>query len=74
MATHALKRRRNVRRSSNFERNNFQTDRVCSGFGLFHLQHWLNVSDVEDDSQSVQTGNNLPQKLYPLASEIGRLQ
>src|SRR6516162_9798993 len=71
---HTIERWCNISRMPNFEWYDFQSERICSGFGFFHLQVRLGIAGIKDDSQSAQRRSNFAQELYSLSSKISRLQ
>jgi len=58
----------------NFECADFEAERAGRRLSLAQLQHGEGITDVGQDRQPTETGDNLAQELDPLAGNIVGLQ
>ena len=73
-ALERLESGRDILRSPDFRCDDIESERTCGCLNLTHLQHDLGIADIAHDCQSAETGDDLAQKLDPLAGKIGRLE
>src|SRR5262245_38959691 len=59
---------RDILRSPDFVRGDFETERAGRSLNLAHLQHGVGIVDVGHDRQVTESGDNLAQKLEALAA------
>ena len=64
---------RNILCSSDFEGGDLKADRAGRRLNVVHLQHAGGITDVGQDRQPAETGDNLAQEFDSLASKIGLL-
>ena len=70
----SLKSRPDILRLSNFECDDFETERTGCCLGLSHLQHRSGIANVGQDRQAPDAREDLPQESKPLARNIGGLE
>ena len=58
----------------NFEKGDVEFEFVRRGLGIAHLQHRLIIAAIEDDGQSTELRDKLPQYFQSLSGEVGGLQ
>ena len=73
MRTESSRDRHDILRASDFDGDDFETERTGSGLNLAELQHGEGVVDIAKDRETSQARNDLAQELDPLAGKIARL-
>jgi hypothetical protein len=68
-----LKSGHDIPRSSDFERGDFQAERLSRGLSRPRSQHGIGKADIDHDRQPAKIGDNLAQEFDPLAGSIGPL-
>src|SRR5262245_8701365 len=72
-ALESLEAGRDILRSLDFERGNFETERLSHRLSFACLQYGIGKADIDHDRQPAKTGDDLAQEFESLASSIGPL-